>query len=311
MKTTFFSFALVGLLQFASAGLIKRQSASQPADVGYATLNGGGAGGPTVTVSSLTALQSAASGDLATIILVSGKISGAAVVKVGSNKSIIGKSGAVLEGVGLRVSKKNNVIIRNLKISKVLASTGDAIGIDYAKNVWVDHVELSSDMSHSKDYYDGLLDITHGSDYVTVSNSYLHDHWKSSLVGHSDNNSGEDKGHLTVSYVNNYWKNLNSRAPSYRFGTGHILNNYFENVSDGVNIRQNAKLLIEGNVWSGGKKAIYTTDGGSATLRNNEYGGASVSVPSASVSVPYQYTALAVGSTKSHVQANAGAKLNF
>lgn len=88
----------------------------------------------------------------------------------------------VLEGVGLRVSKKNNVIIRNLKISKVLASTGDAIGIDYAKNVWgmlvfcllphtladlfviiVDHVELSSDMSHSKDYYDGLLDITHGS----------------------------------------------------------------------------------------------------------------------------------------------------
>jgi pectate lyase len=85
-----------------------------------------------------------------------------------------------LVGVGLRVNKKNNVIIRNLKISKVLgksytpadpsqrlsdvnlADAGDAIGIQEAHNVWVDHVDLSSDMDHNKDYYDGLLDITHG-----------------------------------------------------------------------------------------------------------------------------------------------------
>ena len=35
-------------------------------------------------------------------------------------------------------------------------------------------------------------------DYVTISNSYLHDHWKGSLVGHSDNNQAEDTGHLYV-----------------------------------------------------------------------------------------------------------------
>ena len=63
-----------------------------------------------------------------------------------------------------------------MRISKVLAANGDAITIQASKNVWVDQCELSSDQSHDKDYYDGLLDIVHGSEWVTVSNTYLHDH---------------------------------------------------------------------------------------------------------------------------------------
>jgi pectate lyase len=109
-----------------------------------------------------------------------------------------------------------------MKISKVLADYGDAITIQASKNVWVDHVDVSSDLNNGKDYYDGLIDITHASDWVTVSNSYLHDHYKASLVGHSDDNGDEDTGHLTVTYANNYWNNVNSRTPSFRFGTGHI-----------------------------------------------------------------------------------------
>lgn len=50
----------------------------------------------------------------------------------------------------------------------------------------------------------GLLDITHGCTGVTVTNSYLHDHWKASLVGHSDNNGAQDVA-ITVTYGNNYW----------------------------------------------------------------------------------------------------------
>jgi len=92
-----------------------------------------------------------------------------------------------------------------------------------------------------KDYYDGLLDITHAADWVTVSNTYFHDHvsldvlrqtepdnsqiaqqWKASLVGHSDSNADEDTGTLHVTYANNKWININSRTPSLRFGTGHI-----------------------------------------------------------------------------------------
>lgn len=81
-----------------------------------------------------------------------------------------------LTGVGFYVKDQSNVILRNLKISKVLADNGDAIGIQKSSNVWVDHCDLSSDQSHDKDYYDGLLDVTHASEWVTISNTYLHDH---------------------------------------------------------------------------------------------------------------------------------------
>jgi pectate lyase len=81
-----------------------------------------------------------------------------------------------LTGVGLTINKQSNVIVRNLKISKVVADNGDAITIQASNNVWVDHVDLSSDLDHDKDYYDGLVDVTHASEWVTISNSYLHDH---------------------------------------------------------------------------------------------------------------------------------------
>lgn len=62
--------------------------------------------------------------------------------------------------------------------------------------------EFYSDLAHDKDYYDGLIDITHASEWVTISNTYLHDHWKASLIGHSDNNAAQDTGHLHVTQHN-------------------------------------------------------------------------------------------------------------
>lgn len=108
--------------------------------------------------------------DPLTHIALLGTITGSAVVRVGSNTSVIGKSGSgkchlrlfsnyqyayalflALNGIGLRVLEESNVIIRNVKISKVLASVGDALGIQSAHQVWVDHVDLSSDRDHDKD----------------------------------------------------------------------------------------------------------------------------------------------------------------
>lgn len=61
-----------------------------------------------------------------------------------------------------------------------------------------------------------------------MHSTYLHDHAKTSLVGHSDSNGDEDTGHLRITYANNYWLNLGSRGPSLRFGTGHVYNNYYK-----------------------------------------------------------------------------------
>lgn len=54
----------------------------------------GGKGGETVIVSTLAALESAVAGNDPRIVVVSGTISGAKKVLVGSNKSIIGRGGS-------------------------------------------------------------------------------------------------------------------------------------------------------------------------------------------------------------------------
>lgn len=65
--------------------------------------------------------------------------------------------------------------------------------------------EFYSGPTTDKDYYDGLLDISHAAEWVTISNTYFHDHWKADLIGHSDNNAAEDTGHFHVTEVGNYW----------------------------------------------------------------------------------------------------------
>jgi pectate lyase len=299
------------------AGLAKRAASLEDvATTGFATQNGGtsgGKGGKTIEVASLSDLQAAVKGEDAAIVLITGPIKGSGEnVKVGSNKSVIGKDASVvLSDFTITVKAVKNVILRNFAMEKVVG--GDAIAIQEAQNVWVDHVDLSSDLDHDKDYYDGLLDVTHAADYVTVSNSFMHDHWKCSLVGHSDSNGAEDKGHLTVTYNNNYWLNINSRGPSFRFGTGHLYNNYYENVSDGINTRQGAELLIQNNVWSGAKKAVYSTDGGKAVAEGNDFGESENAAPTGSLTkVPYEVPELLEASAvKAAVVGTAGVTLKF
>lgn len=281
---------------------------------GFAALGGttGGAGGSTVRVSTLAAFKSAVAGDSPKTVVLTSSLTGNETIRIGSNTSVLGADGSItLNGVGLRILEVSNVIVRNLKISKVLASAGDAIGIQHSSKVWVDHVDLSSDLDHDKDFYDGLLDITHGSTFVTVSWSHLHDHWKASLIGHSDDNGAEDKA-LTVTYHDNYFTNANSRNPSFRFGTGHIYNNYYDNVGDGINTRKGAQLLVENNVFVSTKKALFSTDGGFAVARGNDFGGAVNDAPVGTLtSVPYKYTLSSLDSVRSGVPSGAGANLSF
>ncbi|HEY4395401.1 MAG TPA: hypothetical protein VGP64_15125, partial [Polyangia bacterium] len=146
--------------------------ASQPG-AGYqgtsvATTTGGGNVTP-VTVTTLAALNSAAGGTAPAIIYVKGVLA-AGSVKVGSNKTIAGLCGAELHG-HVDMSGSVNVIFRNLKVvgyncsdSPTECKSGaDAITIvSSAHHIWVDHCDIS-------DGSDGNLDITNGSDFVTVS----------------------------------------------------------------------------------------------------------------------------------------------
>ncbi|KAI0003594.1 pectate lyase [Xylariaceae sp. FL0662B] len=298
----------------------KRASISDACDVGYCTQNGGttgGSGGTTTTVSSLAEFTAAAEADDHTVVVVSGAITGSTKVRVGSDKSIIGLPGSSITGVGLYVNKQQNVILRNLKISKVVAENGDAIGIQESSNVWVDHCDLSNDLDHDKDYYDGLTDITHAAEWVTVSNTYFHDHWKGALIGHSDSNGDEDTGHLHVTFANNHFENVNSRGPSIRFGTGHIFNSYYTNMADSaINSRMGAQILVESTVFeSCSEDAIFFADSdetGYAVVRDVDLGGSTNTVPEGTLtSVPYEYSLLGSTNVKSAVVGAAGQSLQF
>lgn len=214
----------------------------------------------------------------------------------------------------MSIRNTKNVIVRNLKIHHVLASNGDAIGIQAATNVWIDHVDVSSDKEHGKDHYDGLIDVTHVSDFITISNSHIHDHYKASLVGHSDKNAAEDTGHLRITYARNYWENINSRAPSLRFGTAHIYDSLFVNVLDGINVRRGAQVLVENACFSGSNKPLYSVDStGSAVERDNHFGSnstATIKIGSLNT-VPYKYTMLGVGEMKEALPTTAGNTLTF
>ncbi|KAI3613983.1 pectate lyase a [Moniliophthora roreri] len=278
--------------------ITKRASVDDTATIGFAAGTTGGSGGTQTTVTTLEELTAAVEGDAAKVVIIDGTITGNTVVKVGPNTSVIGAAGSSLEGVGLRVLEVSNVILRNLKISKVLAEAGDAIGVQAASKVWIDHVDLSSDLDHDKDYYDGLLDITHGCT-------------EASLVGHSDSNGDEDVA-ITVTYAANYWKNLNSRTPSFRFGTGHIYNNYFESNNDGINTRDGAQLLVEDNVWVSPKKPLYSTDEGYAVANGNDFGGGENTAPEGTfTSAPYDYDLIDAASVAAAVTAEAGQTLTF
>ncbi|MFE9173849.1 polysaccharide lyase family 1 protein [Streptomyces kebangsaanensis] len=295
----------------AVLALPQQAGAAESSPVGFGAGTTGGGGASAVTVSTLSAFKSAVAGSTAKVVKVSGTISLSGQVDIGSNTTVLGVgSSSGFTGGGLRLKNVGNVVVRNLNISKAVGT--DAITVQGSTKVWIDHNTLSSDRDHGKDYYDGLLDITHASDYVTVSWNTFKDHYKGSLVGHSDSNASEDTGHLRVTYHHNWFNNVNSRIPSLRFGTGHFYDNYVVGADTAVHSRMGAQMLVENNVFRSTKVAVTTnrdssTDG-YANLRGNDLGGAATEISRTGgfTSPPYGYTAESASSVTSSVTAGAG-----
>ncbi|WP_406479235.1 polysaccharide lyase family 1 protein [Streptomyces sp. NBC_01615] len=172
---------------------------------------------------------------------------------VGPNTTIVGLgSGAVLKGASLQVKNADNVIVRNLELRDAYdcfpvwqPNTGglgdwktsyDTLWLSGATHVWVDHI-TASDKGHpdageptyfGRNYlrHDGLLDITTGSDLVTVSWSRFADHDKAMLIGNSDAATG-DRGRLRVTLHHNEFEGVVQRAPRVRFGQVHVYDNRY------------------------------------------------------------------------------------
>ncbi len=217
--------------------------AVDPWPVGWATYNDlgldgttGGAGGATVTVTTAEQLEYYIGRTEPYIILIQGTIT-MPQKQVTPNKSIIGTGLNPTIIGGFKIKRSHNVIIRNLIIKE---SGYDGISVEYdSHHVWIDHCRFS-------DCYDGLVDITHGCDYITVSWCRFSDHDHTCLLGHSDDNADEDIGHLKVTYHHNWFKSTDARNPRVRFSyLTHVFNNYYTGNNYGIASTCDAEVLVE------------------------------------------------------------------
>ncbi|ASO21964.1 pectate lyase [Actinoalloteichus hoggarensis] len=172
---------------------------------------------------------------------------------VPSDTTVIGVGrDAELRGVSLRLAGVDNVIIRNIEFEAPVDcfpqwdptdgelgawnSEYDAISLTEATHVWVDHNTFHDGRypdSAQPDHFgvpyqvhDGLVDITNGSDLVTVSWNVFRDHDKTMLIG-SSNTRFTDRGRLRVTLHHNVFDGILQRAPRVRFGQVHLYNNHY------------------------------------------------------------------------------------
>jgi pectate lyase len=263
--------------------------------MGWASVQGMGldttTGGGNVTPITVNAsdLSQYVSDTTPRVIYVTGQST--ASLEIGSNKTIIGLSGAQIGSCTFDGS--SNVIMKNLYVTggvDTISVTGQS------HHLWFDHLDIS-------DSSDENLSVVHGSDYITISWCKYHftrdgDHRFGGLVGHSNNNSSEDEGHLNVTYHHNWYSTgVQSRMPRVRFGKVHIFNNLFDAPDNSYAIRcgVHANIRVENNVFINTNNCFdYNDTSSDAVLEsiNNVFvGNCTGTTANGSAFVPpYQYT---------------------
>src|SRR5262249_37364637 len=236
----------------------------------------------------------------------------------------------------LGINNSSNVIVRNLNIvgygvgdcsldptfdATVGCSSGlDAVTVENGSHhVWVDHCDIS-DRTH------GNLDVTSGSDFVTISWTKFHytprtdnvgndstgaeGHRFSNLIGSADNVPG-DVGHLNITWHHDWWAdNVNQRMPRSRYGQIHMLNNLFTSAGDSycTNAGLMASLLVENNVYSGVRAPLQPDFNGDMLARGNLFQNTSGRTTATGMGFvpPYAYTPDATDTLAAAIMSGAG-----
>lgn len=217
------------------------------------------------------------------------------------------------------ISGCENIILRNLKLvgpGPIDVGGDDLISIiNSSKHIWVDHCDMT-------DGIDGNLDVTVKSDFITISwctfsyTSRAYDHMNSNLVGGSDSASAQGEDNLNITWANNVWgTGCDQRMPMARFGTIHLINNYYNcpGNSAGINARKNSEFLIENNYFEKGVEKIFSESGSKAyNFSGNVFSESFSASNKGTVTVPYEYTlyaALDVPAELTNANTGAGATL--
>lgn len=203
-------------------------------------------------------------------------------VHVLSNTTIYSAGvGATLRHGMLEVHGEHNVISWDyLRIANS--------GKTRSHHVWIDHCDFEK-------VYDGMVEITHGSDLVTVSwcrfaGDERGPQKKVSLIGHSSSaNAAElDRGRLNVTLHHNLFENIADRAPRARLANIHALNNCVDGAENATISVMGAATRVEGCFYKDCR--IATTFSHAADSVSKGQGGALVIIDSRNVEPRPQIT---------------------
>jgi pectate lyase len=256
------------------------------APVGWATIDGtttGSGNRNPVVVETAEQLKKVLKGETPRTIYLKGEIRFEQQLMVGdfSNKTIYGLPGSALvndvhykqeskedlqpkekSGI-LSIKNCSNIIIRNVTFKGPGAYDVDGrdnLFIANGHHIWVDHCDF-------QDAIDGNLDISNGSDLITISwcrfrykiapwtggSGGSPDHRFSNLLGSSDNRADTDEGKLRVTYACCWWdEGCVRRMPRVRFGKVHIINCYYCSAAakDCIGAAYRSNIYAENNVFT-------------------------------------------------------------
>lgn len=274
---------------------------------------------------------------------------------IGSNKTVIGEVGKDygFKNINPKISG-TNVIVKYLHFGDVIGDdyfggTGnDAMSIKGGQHVWIDHCEFSSSLTPkevdgtdinfsdhkfpvdlegensspeqkwTKDFYDGLLDVSETSRFVSISNSYFHDHWKACLCGGSnDKAESQPQGsQVRMTMYNNYFENIHSRQPLFRFGRAHIYSSYLKGADSdatGIEVRAESRVYVDNvyfeNIRSDRTVGCWNSSSGlgAGKWTVKDCTGES-DINNAGFTPPYEWTATSASNSKTNLPTKAGIK---
>ncbi|KOV23405.1 pectinesterase family protein [Streptomyces caelestis] len=282
------------------AGLLPQQEASAAAAAaapawatatadGFASVdalgqNGtyGGRDGRTVTVRTQADLEKYATAAEPYVIVVAGTITMNPVgkeIKVASDKTIVGSgtSGHLVGGGFFLGRGVHNVIIRNLTIRDAYQGVWndkehdfDAIQMDGAHHVWIDHNDL-------RNMADGLIDVRKDSTYVTVSWNRLSQNNKTFGIGWTENVTTD----ITIHH--NWFRETEQRNPSTdNAAHAHLYNNFLEDVANtdikssyGNYSRGGTRMVLENSYFQGMRNPVIKDATATVVQRGNVFSGTS------------------------------------
>lgn len=218
---------------------------------GFAEGTTGGAGGETVTVDTFDELNEYVEADEPYVIRVEGRIQvepHGYEMRVASDKTIVGVgTDGHIDGGGFFLGEgTSNVIIRNLTISGTYDPNDpdgkendfDAIQMDTADHVWIDH-------NHLTQMGDGLIDSRKDTTNLTVSWNVFSDHNKTFGIGWTENVTSQ----ITIHH--NWFLDTHQRNPVVdNVANAHLYNNYLKDTTGyGNHSRGSTHMVIENSFY--------------------------------------------------------------